>query len=104
MTPILIFEKLSQLMWHGQNSGATCHTRVHVHECVRVYMCARMCMKNEIAPFSAFLLFYYEHITYILAHSPDFFFMWDYFSDFICTGESRRSSSKSRGTCDNMHI
>ena len=40
--------------------------------CVRVCVCALVCMINEIVPFSRFLLSHYVHITYILAHWPDF--------------------------------
>ena len=53
---------------------------VCVHVCARVCACVCMCMINEIAPFSGFLLSHYEKSTYILAHSPDFFVMHDYFS------------------------
>ena len=35
-------------------------------------MCERVCINNEIVPFSGFLRSHYKHTSYILAHSLDF--------------------------------
>ena len=51
--------------------NASCHTRVHVCACVServcvcAHMCAGMCMNNEIAPFSGFLLSHHVHRSLI---------------------------------------
>ena len=62
--------------------NATCHTRVHVRPCVS----SRVCMNNEITPFSRFLFSHYEHTTNILAHSLEFLSCGTFFV-FICAGD-----------------
>ena len=47
-------------------------THMYMCTCVSALGCACVCMNNEIAPFSGFLLSFYKDIFYIRAHSSDF--------------------------------
>ena len=63
------------------------------HVYVHVRACARMCVVSEIKDSFQSLRYLsnffrvYAHIAYIHVESLEFFFMWDYFSIFICAGD-----------------